>query len=185
MTWKSNRQDYGRVTILFHWISAILIISMLPMGFAMQNIDSVATQMLVYQMHAAIGILVLLLTIARLIWIWIDGLPEQPPGFSKLHAFGFYANHILLFIIILSLSASGIAILETSELGDILFGSSSVAIPTDLTQLPPSKAHSIWVWLFITLFIIHVVGTLWHQFTKSDVMARMGWRGWKTKQSPK
>ena len=185
MSWKSNRQDYGRVTRLFHWISAILIIAILPMGYAMQNIESVLTKIFVYQMHAITGILVLLLTIARLIWIWIDGLPEQPPGFSKLHAFGFYANHILLFIVILSLSGSGIAILAESELWDILFGSSSAAIPANLTQLPHSKAHSIWVWLFITLFIMHVVGTLWHQFTKSDVMARIGWRGWKTKKSPK
>jgi len=183
MSWKSNKQDYGRVTRLFHWISAVLIIAMLPMGYAMQNVDRETAKVIVYQMHAITGILVLLLTLTRLIWIWIDGLPEQPPGFSKLHAFGFYANHVLLFIIILSLSGSGIAILGTSELGDILFGSSSAAIPGDLIQLIPRIMHGVWVWVFIALFIMHVVGTLWHQFTKSDVMARMGWQGWKTKQS--
>jgi len=179
MALKSTKDEFGRIAQIFHWVSAVLIVLMMPMGFAMQNIEAETTKVLIYQIHAATGIVVLLLTIARVIWKRIDVSPELPVGFSAFHAFGFKAVHFLLYALLLVLATSGIGILAVSEMGDILFGSSTAIIPQDLSDLPPRNAHGVMARLYIALFVAHVGGVLLHQFTKSDVMARMGWRGWK------
>ncbi|MGH1365989.1 MAG: cytochrome b [Calditrichia bacterium] len=176
MPLKSTTDEFGRLAQIFHWISAILIVLMVPMGFAMQNIDNETTKVMIYQIHAVIGIAVLLLTIARVIWKRIDINPDLPPGFSPLHAIGFKAVHFLLYTVLLVLAASGIGILAISELGDTLFGSQTAIIPQGLGDLPPRQAHGIMARLFIALFIAHVGGVLLHQFTKSNVLARMGWK---------
>lgn len=178
MALKSTKEEFGRLAQILHWVSAILIILMIPMGFAMQNAETETTKVFIYQVHAVIGILVLTLTIVRVIWKQVDVKPELPSGFSTLHAFGFKAVHFLLYAVLLILAMSGIGILALSEMGDILFGSSTTLIPKNLSDLPPRNAHGIMARLFIALFVAHVGGVLLHQFTKSDVMARMGWRGW-------
>ena len=80
MTLKSTQRAYGRSAQLFHWVSAILILAMIPLGFFMQNVESIAAR------------------------------------------------------------------------------------------------------IYIALLVGHIGGVLFHQFTKSDVMGRMGWKGWKTKR---
>src|SRR5690606_23920776 len=143
MSLKSTESTYGRVAQLFHWSSAFLILLMIPLGFLMQSADAASKQRL-YQLHVVLGILILLLTLLRIVWRWREPTPQPPAGLSPLHQFAFKAVHLLLYVVLLLISVSGIGLMLMSGLAEPLFsGAGSFRIPADLAQLPPRVVHSL------------------------------------------
>lgn len=176
MSLKSTKFEYGRITQVFHWLSAVAIILMFPMGYIMQSIGNGPTKLFLYRMHVVLGIGILLLTLLRIGWRWLEPTPNLPSGLSPIHQFVFKATHFLLYLILLVLSLSGLGLMALGGVGDILFNPiASDAIPTDLSHLPPRVAHGLAAKLYIALLVAHIGGVMLHQLTKSDVLVRMGW----------
>ena len=97
---KSTQHRYGGVAIGLHWVSAVLILGMLPLGFLMQNAGE-GDRLLWYRLHVMVGIAVLLLTMARLVWKWFDVKPAPTPGLSGVHLRGMELVHVLLYLVLL------------------------------------------------------------------------------------
>jgi len=168
---KSDASKYGKIAQAFHWISALLIFTMLPMGITMTRIADGATKDTLYKAHVAVGVLVLILTILRIIWLFIEPRPEVPPGLSPARVWVFKGVHVLLYVFLLLLTVSGVSMLLSSGIGLSIGGVTPEAILRDLT---PLKVHGITSKLYIALLIAHIGGGLQYQFTKSDVLSRMG-----------
>jgi cytochrome b561 len=180
---KSTSTHYGRVAQALHWLSALFIIFLLPLGFLMQTVDEGAKLML-YRTHVILGISVLLLTIARLVWHWFDESPKPPAGIKGNHLLLYQGIHWLLYIGMLVLTISGISLNVMSGLGEILSGAAPGPIPVDLSEFPPSVVHGITSRVFIALFVVHVAGVISYQATEGDVLKRIGIGGWgATRQS--
>ncbi len=169
---KSSELGYGRVAVILHWMSAVLILAMLPLGFLMQDAGE-NTKLLLYRVHAAIGILVLLFTVTRLVWKLADTRPAPPPGITGLHLRGMEAIHILLYLVLLALAVSGIVLNLQSGLVDILRGTSQGDFP-ELDEFRARAAHGTLARLYIGLLVVHVGGVVVHQFRHGHVFARMG-----------
>jgi cytochrome b561 len=168
---RSDASKYGKIAQAFHWISALLIFAMLPMGLLMTRIADGATKNTLYKAHVAIGVLVLVLTILRIIWLFVEPRPETPPGLSPARAWVLKGVHVLLYALLLLLAVSGVGMLLGSGIGLSIGGLTPDAILRDLTGL---KVHGITSKLYIALLIAHIGGVLQYQFTKSDVLSRMG-----------
>ena len=67
MPLKSTCTHYGGMAVVLHWLSAVLILGMIPAGFLMQGVDE-SVKPVLYCGHVATGALVLVLTLARLTW---------------------------------------------------------------------------------------------------------------------
>lgn len=167
---KGTAQNYGRFAQLLHWLSAILIIGLWPMGFLMVRMGETATQTALYQVHVAIGLLVTLLTITRIIWHFVDEVPAPPAGLTSTNRKLFQWTHNFMYIILLVLAVSGVAILISSGLS-ILPGTIS---PQAIGDTTPSLAHSLLSKIFVLLLIAHVGGVVRYQLTKGNTMSRMG-----------
>ena len=72
---KGNSTNYGTLARLLHWTSATLIIVLWIMVKVMTNGDVAQ----LYKAHATIGSFVLVLTIIRIIWIFMDDRPDELP----------------------------------------------------------------------------------------------------------
>lgn len=177
---RSTPQAYGRGAQLFHWISAVLILTMIPLGLLMQNVESETVKLTLYRGHVVIGILILLLTLFRMMWRRTDPEPLPPAGIEGWHLRAFKLTHVFLYLGLLVLSTSGIGIILFSGIGDLLSGASNGPWPDGISTLPPRVAHGVTARIYIALLIGHIGGVLFYQFTKSDVMSRMGWRTRKT-----
>ncbi len=57
---------YGRVTQISHWLSALLILAMIPIGLIMTRIEAGSGQDSLYRTHVAPGLVILALTGIRL-----------------------------------------------------------------------------------------------------------------------
>ena len=161
---------YGRLAQAFHWVSAILIIGLAVMGIVMTRMSASATQTQFYRAHVTVGMIVLVLTLARVIWHFMDDVPDPPAKLTSLNTKMFVWNHNLLYVILFVLTISGIATLLSSGIG--LFPGN--VTPAAIADVPPRGAHNIASKVFILLFIMHVVGIIRYQLTKGDTLSRMG-----------
>jgi cytochrome b561 len=162
---------YDRGTQRFHWLSALLILAMIPIGFIMQDSDG-ATKLLLYRLHCGIGLLLLATTVVRIIWRIRQPVPAPPAGMGKLHVRGLEATHVLLYVLLLALTASGVAMLALSDLPQVLGGASSDY--PDLPELGPRKAHGAGALAYIALLIAHVGGVVFHQVRHGGSFQRIG-----------
>jgi cytochrome b561 len=175
MAVKSTTDRYGTVAIAIHWVAAALIVALLVSGFRVSGAADPAAKAAFLRFHAAMGAAILALTLARIAWWWFaDRKPlpvaDQPPLLHRAAS----AVHLVFYVVIIGLAASGIGMMVLSGAGPIVFGGASGALP-DFWNYPPRVPHGIGVRVLIALLILHVGGALYHHFVRGDrLLARMG-----------
>ena len=167
---KGTAMTYGRLAQILHWLSAILILVLWPVGYYMANVANEVGKVSLYQLHVGIGLFILILTIVRVVWHFIDTVPEPPDGLSPGNARAFRWTHNLLYLITLLLASSGISMLLFSDAGFL----PGTVLPEAIADVPPRIAHNILSRIFLILFVAHVGGVIRHQMTKGNTLARMG-----------
>jgi len=93
----SSSSAYSGVAITLHWVMAALILFMIWLGRNMENHEAR------FQLHKSIGITLLVLTLARIVWRLYNKPPPLPSDvkpldskLSKLVQFGFYALMLMI-----------------------------------------------------------------------------------------
>lgn len=167
---KGNSNAYGRIAQIFHWLSMLLIVGLAIGGTIMTRLDGGAQQQQMYQMHVTVGLVVLALTVARVIWLFVDTRPGPPPGMAGSQKTMFTWNHNLLYAVILMMLVSGIGMLLLSEIGL----SPANVTPAAIQDVTPRTVHDVVSKLFMLLFVMHLVGVFMYQRREGDTFGRMG-----------
>ena len=160
---ESPDKQYDRASVLFHWASAAVILTMWPIGKLMVRHDGEPSQLL-YSTHVVLGLSVALVTLGRVIWVFRRQPPEDldMPRWERLL---FAANHYALYGLLLLLAASGIAILLAAG------GFDALALAKNDG---PREQHEIGSTVFLLLFLMHVAGVVYYQVKKGRTLRRMG-----------
>lgn len=172
---KSSVDRYGAVAIAIHWTAAAIILALLVSGFRAANLTDAALKAGVLRFHVVGGFLVLLLTLARIAW-WAFADKKPPPvaGVSSLQSGFARTVHILFYVVVLGMTASGIGMMALSGAGAILFGDAGGVLPA-FTKFLPRVPHGLGGRFMVALFVLHIAGALYHQFILRDrLLARMG-----------
>ncbi|MBT3810591.1 MAG: cytochrome b [Rhodospirillaceae bacterium] len=175
--WKSTPDQYGRVAIAIHWVSALLIVALLVSGFRADATADAVGKITVLRAHAAMGITILILTLARIAW-WrmADRKPPAPEGTTNSQHRAAQLVHVLFYVVILGMAVSGIGMLVLSGAGAILFGGGAGPLP-DFETFLPRTPHGIGARLMLALFALHAGAALYHHFIRRDgLLRRMGIR---------
>lgn len=177
MTWKSNADRYGRVAVLIHWVSALAIFGLLGSGLYLEDLADDAQKTSILRIHAIMGVSILLLTLVRIgWWAFADRRPGHPAGMPRWQNISAAMVHGLLYLIILVMAGSGIAMIALSGAGDILFAGADRPLP-DFRDFLPRAPHGIGGRLLMALIAAHVGAALYHQFILRDgLMRRIGLR---------
>jgi cytochrome b561 len=170
---KTTTNAYGRLAVWLHWLSAALILVMAPIGMIMVRMaDGAAGQSTLYRVHTMLGTLVLLLTLARVVWGIFDNKLKTPAGITGNQALLYKSVHYGLYIVLLILTSTGLGMM-------VLSGAPLPPAPLEASMfegLAPQAGHSLFSKLFIVLFVAHMGGVFMYQFQKGDVLKRMGLR---------
>jgi len=172
MSVKSSPDRYGTVAIAIHWVSAAAIIGLLVSGTVAEGAEG-AGKVSILVVHAAVGTLVLLLTLARVAWwLWADKRPAPLAGQPAAQEFLARAVHGLLYVAIFVLALSGIATLALSGAIPALLGQAELP---SFSDVPPRVVHGLVSKLMIALVVVHTLAALYHQFIRRDrLLGRMG-----------
>jgi cytochrome b561 len=175
MSLKSTPDRYGSVAVTLHWMSAALIILLIPMGFAMQEaVDDLRVTL--YRAHVVLGLAIGLLTLARIVW-WaaFDKAPTKDmsaPRFQRVLA---VIVHRGLYVAILAAVVSGIGMMVLSGAGQLLFGSGIAPSPGYLMRYPPRIGHEVASKIMIALLVLHVAAALYHHWVRREgTLRRIG-----------
>ena len=177
---KTNVVRYNTVAMALHWVFAVLMIYMLFWGEGlikgkpwMQPPEAASNPAL----HAELGILILVLSVARLAWRLMNPPPPDVP-MPAWQAKGSHALHMGFYALMILIPLSGMADLPRAIAGRhpdyanlSFFGLFTVP------QIPApwlGNLHDLLGNLAIFLLALHVLAALKHQFIDRDgLISRM------------
>ena len=165
-------QTYSKGTIAIHWLSAILILALFPMGKYMAGLEPEAKMGLI-KAHIALGMLVFILTIFR---SWLFFKKPRPADLKtgskwndKLAVWIHNSFYFLLFII----SFSGIGTMILGGYGDAL-STGEVGAIINREEIASMPVHGISTLILMILLGLHVIGVVKHYFlTKENTLKRI------------
>lgn len=175
MQWKTTTETWGSVARFLHWTIAVLVISMLIVGYWMTDLAPSADKMRIYSWHKSVGITILILTSLRLCWRMFDPRPADPPGFGPVAARVSRFVHSAFYILLIAMPLSGWLYNSASNFPLRWFG--WIKIPA-LTAADPklkslaNESHEILSYVILALLLVHVAGAFKHHWLDRDTVLR-------------
>jgi len=105
---KNTLTEYGIISKLLHWISAILLLIQIPLGFYLVDLDFGEERITIENIHVLVGLGIFYVVIFRLLNNLINPIPKLGPATFLGQRFIAKLNHLFLYIAILSITISGI-----------------------------------------------------------------------------
>ena len=171
----AKADTYTRDQQALHWIGALLILAMFPMGFIMARTDSEQLRATLYAAHAVVGILIAVTAVVRLVLARRRPV-SVPAGMPRWNQVLHRAVHTLALVVPLILALSGVGSLALNGLMPGIFQPAAI-VPAELSERGPQTVHRLVAWFYIGLLVMHIGGVMRYQFTKGDVLSRMGVSG--------
>lgn len=160
---------YSRVAQLLHWTIAILILFNLWLGFAH---DSLPRDWQVMPVHKSVGLTVLALTLARIVWRLMHPAPPMlatTPQWEKLMAnlthYAFYALMLVMPLTGWIMTSAGDRPLGWFFLFDV---PKFDVVKGDAVVGLSGTGHEILGYLFAALIVLHMAAALRHHFVLKD-----------------
>ena len=159
---------FGRVSRYLHWTTAILFLSLLPMGFFMPMIpEDVPWRQGYYVVHKTIGFMVLLLVLARLAWHLKAPTPALDPSLKNWERRLARTAHVLLYVLMIALPLSGF-IMSTygGKLSHFFIWDLPLFWATDMEAIQLYGLLHKLVLPYLCLLVLgaHLLGALKHHF---------------------
>lgn len=177
MTLRNSQTAYGVVAKSFHWLIAFLVVVMLVIGIGMAYVPSV-WQGFVYNLHKSLGIVVLFVMLARLIWRLASYQPPLPDSLPLSQRWLAWLNHWALYMALLIMPLSGWLMATASGHIPYFFWLFHWSFPlVGLDQQLASwmvSIHYYTAWVLGGLITLHVLAALKHALIEKDgVVQRM------------
>ena len=165
---KNTLTEYGLISKLLHWSSAILLFIQIPLGFYLVNLDFGPERLTVEDIHITVGLSVFYLVILRLLYKIFNPTPRLEPSVFKGQKFLAKLNHVMLYVTILSITISGILKkLFNGETLTIIFKKIKIQDNFELGELF-YNIHVISNYVLIVLIIIHILAVITHKLFFDD-----------------
>ena len=165
---KNTLTEYGLISKLLHWVSAVLLLIQIPLGFYLVDLDFGPERLNTENIHIAVGLAIFYLVIFRLINNILNPTPKLEPNIFKGQKLLAKLNHVLLYVTILSITISGILKkLFNGEALIIIFKKIRIQNNFELSELF-YDVHIFSNYLMITLIIIHLMAVVTHKLFFND-----------------
>lgn len=166
---------YSRVAIGLHWAIAALIVTNLVIGLLMDDLPDSALPL-----HKSIGMLVLLLSLARLGLRIVRRPPPLPASLKRWEAWLAQGVHWIFYALMILIPLSGWIFTSSSlkrhplsffGLFDLPYFPVAQSKPTTHAW---AERHELLAYAMIALLVLHVAAALKHRFVDRDgILDRM------------
>jgi cytochrome b561 len=164
----------------FHWWTVALILVQVPLGLYMAyrgNVQGIFDDLTnnLYSSHKLIGIIILLVVLARLAYRLTHGAPADEPTLEAWHKGASHFNHWGLYLLLLATPIAGyIGISQYPALN--IFG---IPLPGIVAENQEAASRTFLIHFYLALVLvafvaIHVAAALYHYVIRKDnVVTRM------------
>ena len=170
--WKNTIENYGLVSKLLHWLSAISVFALFGLGFWMVDLTYYSAW---YQKaphwHESVGLLLLTATLFRLLWRRINIEPQAISTHMKIEKQAAHVAHTLIYILLLTLFISGYLISTADGRAIDVFNWFSVVGLGELIENQEDLAglvHEYVAYTLIATALLHGAGAVKHHVIDKD-----------------
>ena len=166
---------YSNATVTFHWITVVLVLTQAYLGFTFALSDEGPARDAVFVWHKTVGMIILLLTLARLAYRLKNPPPPFPPELPAWERFAAVWNHRLFYTLLIAMPIVGFIAVSGFASGPTTPIAGGIQIPVipgisrDTGELA-GEVHEIAAFLLVALILVHIAAALKHQFVDR-------WRG--------
>ncbi|WP_170458705.1 cytochrome b/b6 domain-containing protein [Ruegeria arenilitoris] len=189
MSLTNTNVSYGSVTKTFHWLTALLIFTALPLGWFANNLAhaiydptiptteaDLAQAARLFSLHKTVGITVFFVALARILWSLTQTKPGLLNADNKPEAFAAETVHWLLYGSLVLVPLSGwIDHAATEGFAPILwpFGQNLPLVPKSehLAEVM-ATLHWLFMLVLVATLTLHIAGALKHHVIDKDSTLR-------------
>ena len=172
---------YSQPAIWLHWITSILMLFMLFVGQGYMKVPG-GTSLAGWapSTHASFGILILLLTLARLLWRLGNSPPAMPQTMYRWQVWAAHAVHWIFYALMIVIPLTGLLALapygaERLDLDQVTFFKLfPVALRFNVGDWV-GDVHGVLFRVTKILVIVHVLAALKHHFWDKDRLLSRMW----------
>jgi cytochrome b561 len=169
-------QRYTTVAIVLHWLIAAAVAFQVYWGWTMQSLPKGAGTVRVdaFNLHKSVGIAVLLLMVARLVWRLTHRPPALPASVPEWQHRAAALNHGLLYVLAIAQPLTGLLGSAYSGFPIRFFGIRlpSLVQKSEAAKELLSELHLWLSWLLVALIALHVAAALKHALVDRDGLLR-------------
>ncbi len=176
----SNTEDeYGLVAKAFHWLIAVMIIGLLPMGLFMSGMDNSPLKFEIFALHKSFGLLVFFLGLGRIVWRFVSPPPDHLETHEHWEVTLASAAHFWLYVCIIGMPLSGWLMSNAAEFPVPFFGLQMPQLIGKNEELGGifGQTHEILAYTLLFVLGLHVAGALKHHvIDKDETLQRMAYK---------
>jgi len=168
---------YNGLAKVLHWVTALAIFSVVPLGLAMVSAEAGPGQNRLYDLHRSFGALVLTLTAFRLVWRLYSPPPQFTAGLPTWQVRVARFTHVALYVLLFTVPILGWA--GTSAFGARIMVFGLFELPMILEKnrelaTPLLQIHGYLAFTLCAVFLLHIGAALHHHFVRKDeTLSRM------------
>lgn len=172
---------YGSVTRIFHWLTALLVMTLIPVAMIAHELpyetsEQLAQKAWLYSLHKTLGVTVFFVALLRILWALSQPKPASLHPERRVENLLAETAHWLLYGSLVLAPLSGwIHHAATSGFAPIWWplGQSLPLVPTSETVAALfGGLHWVFGKVMIVALLLHIVGALKHHFIDKDATLR-------------
>ena len=178
MSERTRSPRYTGVAIALHWVMAAMFLVMIWLGLNMEDHQAR------FQLHKSIGITILTLTIARVIWRLMNPPPKLADDMPAVERHAAHWLHMAFYAVMIVVPLAGWFLASTSQfqVPIVLYGTASWpylpvpdALRSETIYETVAFLHSRSAWLILGMLALHIAGALKHELVgpEDGVLNRM------------
>lgn len=179
MQFKNSPSAFGAVTKTFHWLMALLVVTLICVGLyftSMPNTPDVfPLKIKLVSLHKSVGILVLTLVTLRIVWHIYTRTPDFVGGMKPWERMAARASHLFLYFAMITMPLSGwifssaagrpVSFFKLFTLPDLVGKNHAVKEALE-------TYHVTLAWVLIAVIALHAAAALKHHFISKDSTLR-------------
>jgi len=169
----NTQQSYGWVSIILHWVTAIVVILLFAAGLWMEDFDyDHPLYKTVPHLHKSFGVLLVSLVVVRLVWRFSQPRPESLPNHKTWEKRASKIAHGILYLFLLLMLPSGYFITTAAGQGlDVFSWFTIPSLIDDIDNLEDiaGEVHELIAFAMISVVFIHAAGAIKHHFYDKDM----------------
>ena len=166
---------YSNTAVAFHWTVAVLVLLQAYLGFRFGLSEPGPARDEVFLWHKTVGVVILVLALARLAYRLKNPPPPFPPELASWERAAAVWNHRLFYILLIAMPIVGFVAVSGYANGPTtpLLGGIEVPVISGVSRETGDLAgevHEIAAFVLVALLLAHLGAALKHQFVDR-------WRG--------
>jgi cytochrome b561/polyisoprenoid-binding protein YceI len=173
----NTAQSYGAVAKTFHWLTALLIFTLIPLGIIANDLpydtsEELARKAQLFSLHKTLGLTLFAVALLRILWAIANPKPKPLHPERKFEHWAAETVHWLLYGSLLLVPLTGwIHHAATTGFAPIWwpFGQSLPLVPKDEGVAATfSGLHVVFERVLVVALLLHIAGALKHHFVDRD-----------------